>query len=277
MKRFIRTSTAATALALLAVTALAGCSSTPASGASGAEGVVSPGKLTVCMNAAYAPMEYYEGTDTTNPVGFDVDLAKAAAKQLHLEFVPVEVSLKGIIPALNAGRCDVAWSSLYVTTARSSAASPVPYLKTGYALLVHKNDNSIRALTDLAGKTLAYQTGSADEPKLADLQKQLASAHLKPVQPLGTDAGVDVVQNVLNGKADAAFQTDVSTADVIKTTGDKLKAVPNAYPADNSIGAYTNKGAPINKKLIDALKAVREAGISAKIVAKWGLDAQHLI
>ena len=230
------------------------------------------------MNAAYAPMEYYEGTDTSNPVGFDVDLAKAAAKQLHLEFVPVEVSLKGIIPALNAGRCDVASSSsLYVTAERSAAASPVPYLKTGYALLVHKNDNSIHVLTDLAGKTLAYQTGSADEPKLADLQKQLAAAHLKPVQPLGTDAGVDVVQNVLNGKADAAFQTDVSTADVIKTTGDKLKAVPNAYPADNSIGAYTNKGAPINKKLIDALKAVRDAGISAKLAVKWGLDAKHLI
>lgn len=275
MKTTTRASLAAAMLALLTTTILTGCSSTAA--AKGNTDVVSAGKLTVCLNGAYAPMEYYEGTDTTNPVGFDVDLAKAVAKQLHLEYVPVEVSLKGIIPALNAGRCDVAWSSLYITAERSAAASPVPYLKTGYALLVHNNDDSIHTLTDLAGKTLAYQTGSADEPKLADLQKQLAAANLKPVEPLGTDAGVDVVQNLLNGKADAAFQTDVSTADVIKQTGGKLKVVPNAYPTDNTIGAYTNKGAPINKKLIDALKAVRDANTSAKLATKWGLDPHHLI
>lgn len=276
MNGTVRNAAVAGALGLIIATGIAGCSSTSSSGASG-DGLVTPGKLTVCMNAQYAPMEYYEGTDTSNPVGFDVDLAKAAAKQLGLTFVPMEVSLKGIIPALNAGRCDVAWSSLYVTDERSAAADPVPYLKTGYALLIHSDDDSIHTLTDLAGKTLAYQTGSADEPKLEALQAQLAAAHLKPVNPMGTDAGVDVVQNLLNGKADAAFQTDVSTADVVKKTGGKLKAVPDAYPTDNSIGGYTNKGAAINKKLVDALAKVKAAGISARLATKWGLDPSHLM
>ncbi|WP_291426300.1 ABC transporter substrate-binding protein [Deinococcus sp.] len=238
---------------------------------------VQPGKLTVCMNAAYAPMEYYVGADKTNPVGFDVDLAKALAKKLGLTFQPLEVSLAGIIPALNGGRCDVAWSSLYVTPARSAAADPVPYLKTGYTLLVKADNTSIKGLSDLAGKTLSYQSGSADEQKVTELKNLLATNKLPPVNLLGTDQGINVIQNLMNGKADAAFGQDVSTPDIMAKTGGKLKVVPHAYAPENQIGFYLNKGSKLTPTLRKAINDMARDGTTEKIVKQWKLNPENII
>ena len=98
----------ATVVAFAATAALAACGGggegTQASGDAPA-GLLSNGKLSVCTDPEYPPMEYFQGGDTSNPVGFDPDAARALADKWGLEISWQNTAFDGLMPALQAKRC----------------------------------------------------------------------------------------------------------------------------------------------------------------------------
>ncbi|MFJ5157808.1 ATP-binding protein [Pantoea sp. NPDC088449] len=93
-----------------------------------------------------------------------------------------------------------------------------PYLRTPYALVVRGDRNDIRALPDLRGKTLAILEGSAVEDMLRKRYPEINILEL--------ENGQEMLQSVLDGKADAATNVLSMAEYQIKTTyGSKLKIV----------------------------------------------------
>ena len=98
-------------------------------------------------------------------VGFDVDLAKEAAKRMGVtfEFRPIVWDKKEA--ELNSGRIDIIWNGLDITPERQAyVLYSEPYLDNRQLLLVKKNKGfHIQSIQDLAGKIVATQSGSNSE------------------------------------------------------------------------------------------------------------------
>lgn len=98
--------------------------------------------------------------------GFDIDLGRALAGQLGLEFVSVPYSggdFNGIFQLLTEGACEAVISGATVTPEREKVALFCePYVRSGQSLVVRR-DGKVRSVEDLEGRTLGIQRGNTSD------------------------------------------------------------------------------------------------------------------
>ena len=83
--------------------------------------LVQNGKLSICSDFPYPPMEFYD--DSGNPTGADVDLGNEIASRLGLQPQWVNSVFDTIIAALNGGKCDIIMADMNVTAERNKQVS----------------------------------------------------------------------------------------------------------------------------------------------------------
>ena len=102
----------ALALALVLALGLAAC------GAGGEKGaLIKSGVLSVGCEVGYPPMEYTTEDGLTN-IGFDIDVGKAIAALLGLEWELIDTSWEGIFASLDKGEYDCIISAVSITPDR---------------------------------------------------------------------------------------------------------------------------------------------------------------
>ncbi len=105
--------------------------------------------------------------DNNEIVGFDVDLAKEAAKRMGIKVQFKPVVWDGIIMSLNRGDIDVIWNGLTITEEREQQiAFSKPYLNNRQIVMV-RVDSTVKNLSDLKGKIIGLQRGSSSEKALS--------------------------------------------------------------------------------------------------------------
>ncbi len=108
----------------------------------------------------YAPLGFRD--DSGQIVGFDIDLAKEAAKRLGVtfEFKPIDWNDKE--RALTEGDVDIIWNGFDITPARQRwALFSKPYMENRQVILIKTGSaHKIRSEGDLAGKIVGAQAGS---------------------------------------------------------------------------------------------------------------------
>jgi polar amino acid transport system substrate-binding protein len=236
--------------------------------------IKSQGKLTTCMDVSFPPMEFYEGANTKQPTGFDVDLMNAVAGTMGVKAQFTPTSFDGLLPSLSSSRCDVVASGLFVTPERTKAFPAVPYLRSSRVLLV-KNGNpaQIKGPDDLAGKTVVTQSGTEYAKSLRKLNDQFAAAG-KPKMRLQTyPKASDAVQQLVVGRADAVLTQDTEAAYRISTQPDTF-TVAYRFPASDVFGAFHRAGEQeLGTALQSSLAKLRADGTLAKLAAKYKLPA----
>ncbi len=73
------------------------------------------GTLTMATNVAFPPYEYYEGNE---PVGIDVDMARAIADKLDMKLKITDIEFDSIIVAVQSGKADIGVAGMTVTEER---------------------------------------------------------------------------------------------------------------------------------------------------------------
>jgi polar amino acid transport system substrate-binding protein len=239
------------------------------------DSVKSAGKLTTCMDVAFPPMEFYEGSDTKTPVGFDVDLMSAVAGAMGVEAKVNPTSFDGLLPSLSSGRCDVVASGLFVTDERTKTFPAVPYLRSSRVLLVKKgNPAGIKSPEDLAGKTVATQSGTEYAKSLRKLNAEFSAAGKSEFRLQTYPKASDAVQQVVVGRADAALTQDTEAAYRISTQPDSFE-VGYRYDATDVFGAYHRmEDTQLGEALESALTKLRDDGTLAKLAAKYELPEE---
>lgn len=123
------------------------------------------GFFIVGLDDQFPPMGF-RGQDNNEIVGFDIDLAKEAAKRLgvKVEFKPV--AWDGIILSLNKGDIDAVWNGMTITDERKQKIEfSKPYLNNRQIIMVTL-DSTISTIEMLKGKKLGLQLGSSSENAL---------------------------------------------------------------------------------------------------------------
>ncbi len=117
------------------------------------------------LDDAFPPMGYRDSNNEI--VGFDIDVAKAVCEKLGwtLKLQPIDWDANEM--ELNAGNVDCLWNGMTLTDARKESMScSIPYMKNEQVIVV-MGDSTYQTKEDLAGKSLALQTGSSAEEALA--------------------------------------------------------------------------------------------------------------
>ncbi|MEY4297157.1 MAG: hypothetical protein RLZZ423_336 [Cyanobacteriota bacterium] len=148
----------------------------------------------VATDPTYAPFEMVRAGDGALE-GFDVELIRAVASSQGRSVRFVTLPFDGLIPALRAGRVDMAISAMTITAQRAESVDfSRPYFPAGLGVVVQRDGPSIASLDALAGRRVAVQIGSTGA---------LAVGRIRGAQVSSYDSAPLALQALLNGQVEA--------------------------------------------------------------------------
>ncbi|MEY4980961.1 MAG: hypothetical protein RL174_299 [Actinomycetota bacterium] len=230
--------------------------------------------VSVASDIPYAPMELFDEND--NPTGFDYDLSQAIAAKLGIKFSFEDQDWDGIIPSLQSGAHDVIMSGMNDTLERQEVLDFVDYFKAGFAIVVPKgNPESIKALADLCGKTVAIQTSTSQ----IDLVNAINPSCDSKIEVLEFPTDGDAQNAIRAGKASAGVNDGQVAAYTAQTAGDGEYfeiVAPNDPPAGfesalTGIGVL-KKNSGLTAAIQAAVQSLIGDGTYAELLAKWNLS-----
>jgi polar amino acid transport system substrate-binding protein len=235
--------------------------------------LVEPGKLTWAVSATFVPFEFMKDG---RPVGFDVDLVDAIAKQAKLTSNIMGMEFKGIIPALLGSRVDIAVSGIYVTPERQQVADFVPYMVVGNQLVTPKgNPKHVTDKMSLCGLKVAVPVSTAFEAAAKKVSEECKAAG-KPELDLLCSNVVGLA--LMQGRADAALNSTATIAAMIGENPDAYELAGAPFDANTKLGIALRKDDVALKAALDtALQAVVKDGTYAALLKKWNLPASASI
>ena len=229
-------------IALLVIAfAISGCST------SGKLGLVD-NTLLVGIDDTYPPMEYVD--ENGELVGFDIDFAKALAKEMGVEIKFVSTGWDGIFANLAAKQYDVIISSVSMTEDRmETMAFSTPYLSNGQ-VIVAKPDmvDTIKTTADLEGLLVGVQ---------AETTADIAAVKLLDAGEVTFDLK-DFDDMTVCLTAMEAGQIDCIVADYAVAIG-AVQNNPDVFAVTSALLTNEPIAIALNKDNEELLKAVNEA------------------
>ena len=175
-------------------------------------------------------------------IGFEIDVAKRVAEDMGVEINFVPTAWDGIIPALLAGKFDIIISGMSVTIKRNLTVNFTrPYARTGYIVIANTKlakEKGIAGLDDLIREdiTIASRRGSTG----AEAMKR----HFPKARKICFDDDTLSVQEVANGKIEAASSTPPKAAFEIERRGDAILIVSHDQLSPTREAFALRKGDP---------------------------------
>ena len=217
------------------------------------------GKIRVATDATWPPFEYVE-TNTTEIIGFDIDLFDAIAERANLDVEYKDVAWDSLLAGMAQGTYDAAISSISIRPDRAANMHfSHPYFTAGQIITTLKSNTDITGNESLSGKSVGVQTGTTGDDTATSIN------------------GTDVQRYDEIGLAFTALMTDqidavivdtpvaygyVATYDILKTVGEVLTA--------EEYGIAVPKGKEdLLEKINTALDALLAEGIIDQLSEKW--------
>ncbi|TDT63288.1 amino acid ABC transporter substrate-binding protein [Fonticella tunisiensis] len=241
---------------------LAGCGKSKASSTPVNE-IKQKGKFIVGLDDSFPPMGFRD--EKGEIVGFDIDLAKEAAKRMGLEVEFKPVVWDGVLLSLKNKDIDVIWNGLTITEERKKQIDfTKPYLEDRQIVVVKGNSN-IASKKDLAGKVIGLQLGSTSEQALnSDAETAKSIKELRKYSN-NTEALMDLKA----GRIDAVVVDEISGRYyVAKNPGDYK--ILNEDFGKQIVGVGVRKEDTAFKEELDkVLDEMKKDGTAAEISKKW--------
>ncbi|MDR2796253.1 MAG: amino acid ABC transporter substrate-binding protein [Spirochaetaceae bacterium] len=170
------------------------------------ERVKTAGELAIGIEGTYPPYTYHDAA-SNKLAGYDVEVAEAIAAKLGVKPRFIESKWDSLVIGLDSGLWDVVINQVGITAARKEKYDfSVPYTYTHGVVIVRNNNDSIKSFDDLNGKSSA-QTITSNWAQLAERYG---------AKIIGTDGFNESVQLVIDRRADATINDDVTFADYLK-------------------------------------------------------------
>ena len=221
------------------------------------ERVRAAGRLRIGIDATYPPFGIAEGGDFS---GFDVDIARAIARELRVEAELVNASFDGVFPALQNGRFDVVVSAVTITPERSATMLfSDPYIAAGQQIVV-RGDSTIGGPDELAGRTVGVQINTTAQFSMEKRQGVTIAKYNT----------IDLaLLDLQNGRIDAVASDGPVLRYMVRMSFQGLKTVGAEY-TDEEFGVVLARGSDDLRRAVNAaLWRLQDSGEYAKIHAKW--------
>jgi len=246
--------------------------------------LVTAGKLTICSDLPYPPLEYFD--QAGNPTGSDIDLGAEIARRLGLSEVVNNTVFDTIIPALLGGKCDVIISDQNITADRIKQVDMIPYFNAGQAFLVATgNPGNLMTTADLCGKKVAAETGTTEVDYVAGTGdykggKGLSDACTKAGKPAidlkQFEHDSDAILALSAGQVDVYFADYPVVANYANARPDAFQVAPIPQLAPALVGMTVANDAAhkdLEKAVQTALVSMINDGTYLNILKQYKDDA----
>ena len=235
--------------------------------ADGLKTIKDRGHMIVATEDDFRPFEFMKDGVST---GYDNDLFNEVKKKLPFKVVQQVIPWAGILPGVTTGKYDMAMTAVLVTKVRMPVfdfASPVAQATTFY---VTKKGSDIKSSTDLNGKTVGAQAGSAMLADLKAYDKELKAKGGPGIKKfVEYQSNPEAYQDLALGRTDAVVNTEINLRSLIKERPGVF-ALGHAVAKPVFIAWALKKGNTDVVKLIDAaLMDTRKSGKMYELQKKW--------
>ena len=254
----------ATVALVAAAALLAACTKQePATPINAAPAPAAVAKIVVGLDDNFPPMGFRN--EKNELVGFDIDMAREAAKRLgvEVEFKPIDWSAKEA--ELSGKRVDALWNGLTITEQRKqNILFTAPYMEN-HQIIVVSAGSPIKTKADLAGKVVGAQEGSSAVDAIK--KEEAVFQSFKELKTFGDN--VTALMDLSTGRLDALVVDEVvGRYYASKKPGEYRVLEENFGTEDYGVGTRkddTELMAQIDKAM-DEMKA---DGAAATISTKW--------
>lgn len=162
------------------------------------EKIKKDGKFVVGLDDTFAPMGFRD--ENGEIVGFDIDLAKEAARRMGVEVEFKPVDWDGVIFELKSKKIDMVWNGMTITEERKKQIAFSDTYYTGEQIAVTRAGSDIKSISDLAGKVVGTQMGSTS---YFALEKNPVFSEVKDVKKYTSN--VDALLDLEAGRIEAVI------------------------------------------------------------------------
>lgn len=237
--------------------------------------IASSGKITYCSDISSPPLEYYN--TKSEPVGSDIEIGDAIAKEMGVKPVWKNIPFSGIIPALLAGHCDAIISQLFDKPARREVINMVDYMNSSEALLVREgHGHNIHGLGDLSGMKVAVENGTTVADLLQKQNEKFQTDGKKPMDIIVFPTDTDALQQLVAGQVDV-YGTTLETGAYYIHTHPGVFAVAGKPFHKILTGIGVSKDDPeLTQAIQESFDHLKANGTYEKILTKWGIGGDKL-
>lgn len=257
MKKF-----AAVALVTLGAV-LAGCSKQEPAAPAAAPAPAAVTKIVVGLDDNFPPMGFRD--EKNELVGFDIDMAREAAKRLGLtvEFKPIDWSAKEA--ELSSKRVDALWNGLTITEERKkNIAFTAPYMEN-HQIIVVPAGSAINTKADLAGKVVGAQDGSSAVDAIK--KEDAVFKSFKEFKTFGDN--VTALMDLSTGRLDAVVVDEVVGRYYVAKKPDQYVVLEENFGTEDYGVGLRKDDTDLHGKIDKALADMKQDGAAAKIAEQW--------
>ena len=210
-------------------------------------------QLVVATSPDFPPFESLDGSDI---VGIEPKLMQAIADKLGMELVWEQVDFDSIIPGIQAERYDVGAAGITITPDRQKNCDfSNPYFLANQVIVVNSGSD-IQGKADLAGKTIAVQTGTTAEEYCMD----------NGYSVLSFASNNDAQAALTSGKADAWVVDNEAAARM--AADQSLTVLDEAMTSEPYAFAFA-KGSSLADQVNTALQELLQDGTVEKLFQEY--------
>lgn len=222
------------------------------------------GVLVLGTDPSFAPFEFKDASGAIT--GFDIDIARAVAKDLGVKLEIRAVGFDALMPgSVTSGRVDAAMSGITITDERAQVVTfSEPYFRSAQVFIT-RGGNPKKfdwPAATLKGRTVGVQANTTGQYAANDTLK-----------PLG--AAIKVYQDFAAGLADLragridALVGDAPTVDYLKTAQPGQFQQAGKTLVSEDYGMVFRKGSDLAAAANRTLARLRSSGEYQKLLNKW--------
>ncbi|MEH0057952.1 ABC transporter substrate-binding protein [Auritidibacter ignavus] len=228
------------------------------------------GVLRMGTNTPFAPFEFKDSDGTI--IGTEMDLGRALASVMGLEFEPVEQDFALILPSVSSGTVDVGGSGFTDTEERRQNYDFVNTLYAGIQWAQHAERDAEIDPEHSCGLTVAVQRNTvAQTDEIIPKSQACAGAGEEPIEILAYDTSDNAATAFVLGRADA-FAADSPIVSWVEDQADgEIQEVGPMYHAA-PYGFAVPKDAELTNALVAAMDHLIETGTYEEILDQWNIQ-----
>lgn len=198
-------------------------------------------------------------------IGLMFDIAKKVVEGIGGKAEIEGMTFTSLIPAIESDKIDMISAGMFMTDERKQVIDfSDPIFSYGEAIVIKKNDDSIKSFDDLKGKKVGSSAGGLYTEKLKAYPE---------IEVLEYKSTADMIQEIDNGRIDAFFQDAPIVIHLIKENPDMNIKLLEGYESQwvNDIGLGLPKDSKIKDQVNAEIKRLKESGEIDAILSEWGL------
>ncbi|MET3943608.1 ABC transporter substrate-binding protein [Corynebacterium mucifaciens] len=230
--------------------------------------VAADGVLNVAANPPFAPFEFKNSRGDI--VGVEMDLARAVAGVMGMDFRVDEMDFALILPAVTAGSLDAGTSGFTDNAERRESFDFVDFLYAGVQWAAQPGSDVDPS--DPCGLTVSVQRTTVSETDdVRPKSEACEAAGKEPLTVLAFDTADNAALAALVGRADAYSADSPVTAWAVERSDGELEIVGEMFDAA-PYGFAVPKGSPLADAMAAAMQHLIDTGDYARILNQWNID-----